>query len=204
MAAHARGEVPVTIIRPAHTYGEGGSFTHTFGRGTGYIDRIRRGKPIIVHGDGSSLWVSCHADDLARAFLGATGNERTFGRAYHVTGEEWLPWNRYHELVAEAMGAPPPTLVHIPTALLARVAPRARICAENFQFNNLFDNAAARADLDFRPTIPFVEGVRRAVAWLDANGRIENSDDDPYDDRVIAAWRQLGGDMGRALAGLGE
>ena len=204
LAAHARGDLPLTIIRPAATYGEGRGMVHSFGRTTTYHDRLRKGKPIVVHGDGSSFWVSCHRDDVGRAFANAAGAAHTVGRAYHVTGEEWLTWNRYHELVAEAMGAPPPTLVHIPTALLARVAPRARPCAENFQYNNIFDNSAARADLDFRPSIPFVDGVRGVVAWLDANGRIENSDDDQYDDRVIAAWRQLGGDMGRALVGLGE
>ncbi|MFN8514471.1 MAG: NAD-dependent epimerase/dehydratase family protein [Chloroflexia bacterium] len=201
--AHARGDLPLTIIRPAATYGEGRGMVHSFGGSTTYHDRLRKGKSIVVHGDGTSLWVSCHRDDVGRAFANAAGNARTIGRSYHVTGEEWLTWNRYHALVAEAMGAPPPALVHIPTELLAAVAPRARICAENFQYNNIFDNSAARADLDFRYTIPFVEGVRRAVAWLDANGRIANSDDDPYDDRVIAAWQQLGADMGRALAGLG-
>jgi nucleoside-diphosphate-sugar epimerase len=200
MAAHARGDLAVTIIRPAHTYGEGSSFVHTFGRNTGYIDRIRKGKPIIVHGDGSSLWVSCHCEDVARAFVGARGNARVLGRAYHVTGDEWLTWNRHHQGVAEALDAPPPTLVHIPTDLLGAVAPRrAAIVVENFQFNNIFDNTAARADLGFQYTIPWIEGVRRTVAWLDATGRIENSDDDPFEDQVIAAWQRLGTEMARVL-----
>lgn len=202
LAAEARGDFPLTIIRPAATYGEGRGMVHSFGRSTAYHDRIRKGKPIVVHGDGTGFWVSCHRDDVGRAFAHAAGNARTFGKAYHTAGEEWLTWDRYHELVAEAMGAPPPRLVHIPTDLLARVAPRAQICDWNFRFNNLFDNAAARADLDFRQTIPFVEGVRRIVAWLDAHGQIADSDADPHDDRIVAAWERLGAGMAADLVDL--
>lgn len=201
-AAHARGDFPVTTIRPAQTYGEGGRLVHTFGAATTYFDRLRKGKPIIVHGDGRSLWAVCHRDDVGRAFAGAAGNARTFGKSYHATGEEWLTWDRYHQGVAEAIGAPPPRLVHIPTDLLLRVAPRrAWICAVNFSFNNIFDNTAARTDLGFRYTVPFVEGVRRTVAWLDARGQIEDSDADPFEDRVVAAWERLGAEMARELDG---
>src|SRR4029079_17455520 len=109
-----------------------------------YLDRLRRGKPIVVHGDGSSFWGSCHADDVARAFEGAAGNQATIGRSYHATGEEWLTWDQHHALVAEAIGAPPPTIVHIPTDALSRLAPvRTAVVEENFQFNNIFDNTAA-------------------------------------------------------------
>jgi nucleoside-diphosphate-sugar epimerase len=196
MAAHARGDFAATIIRPAQTYGEGGRLVHSMGFDTTYLDRIRRGKPIVVHGDGSSLWVTCHVDDVGPAFVAAIGNSAAYGRAYHVTGEQWMTWNDYHRGVAHAMDAPPPTLVHIPTDLLAAVAPeRAGICKGNLQYHNIFDNAAARADLAFRPSIPWVEGVRRTIAWLDAEGRINNSDDDPLEDRIIAAWQRMGAAM---------
>lgn len=199
--AEAHGAFPLTILRPAHTYGESSGLIHSFGWSTTYLDRLRKGKPIVVHGDGQSLWVSCHAEDVARAFLNAAASERAFGRSYHLTGEEWMTWNRYHEIVADAVGAPPPRIVHIPTDLLAKVAPqRAGVCAVNFQFNNIFDNAAARADLDFRYTIPFREGVQRTVAWLDARHRIENSDFDTLEDRVIDAWERLGEEMAQAFA----
>jgi nucleoside-diphosphate-sugar epimerase len=192
MEAHARGDFPVTTIRPAQTYGEGGVIIHTFGWSTAYIDRIRKGKPIVVHGDGTALWASCHVDDCAHSFVHAIGNEAAYGKAYHVTGEEWQTWDRYNQGVAEALGAPEPTLVHIPTDLLGKIAPkRAGVTVNNFFGNGIFDNTAAKTDLDFRYTIPWVEGVKRTVAWLDANDRIENSDDDPFDDRVIDAWRKF-------------
>lgn len=194
--AHTRGDFAVTVLRPAFTYGEGRGLVHSFGGRTTYFDRMRKGKPIIVHGDGRSLWVSCHADDVARAFVEAAGNPRTFGRSYHVTGDEWMTWNDYHRTVAEVIGAPTPPLIHIPSELLAKVVPkRAGICAVNFQYNNIFDNTAARTDLNFLCTIPFREGVRRIVAWLDAHDKIENSDNDPLEDQVIAAWQKLTGHL---------
>jgi nucleoside-diphosphate-sugar epimerase len=195
-AAHQRGDFPVTMIRPAHTYGEGGGLIHTLGWRTYYLDRVRKGKPIIVHGDGTSLWATCHRDDVGPAFVGAVGNEKTFGKAYHVAGEEPLTWDAYHQGVAEAMSAPQPTLVHVPTDLLSRIAPKTtEWCVENFHFNNVFDNTAARTDLGFQQTIPWMAGVRRTVAWLDEHGRIEDSDDYPFYDRIIAAWDRLGDGM---------
>ncbi len=107
----------VTIIRPWSTYGEGGSVLPTFGSSTYYLDRIRTGKPIIVHGDGSSLWGPCHRDDVAAAFVGAVGNESAYGNAYHVTSEEVMAWDQYHRIVADVLDAPEPEFVHIPTEL---------------------------------------------------------------------------------------
>ena len=192
MDAHARGDFNATIIRPAQTYGEGGRLVHSLGFSTTYFDRLRKGKPIIVHGDGTSLWTTCHVDDLAPAFNAALGNAATFGKAYHITGEQWMTWRQYHQGVAEALDAPAPTFVPIPTDLLAQLLPdRATISQNNLQFHNIFDNTAAKTDLGFRQTIPWVEGVRRTVAWLDAQGRILNSDEDPVEDRAIEAWRTM-------------
>jgi nucleoside-diphosphate-sugar epimerase len=200
-AAHQRGDLPVVIIRPAHTYGEGGPIIHTFGWSTTYLDRIRKGKPVIVAGNGNSLWVSCHIDDVARTFVAAAGSPIAPGRAYHTTGEEWQTWNAYHEKVAEAMGAPAPRLIHIPADLLYKIAPeKADITMWNFQFSNIFDNSAARTDLGFRYTIPWLEGARRTIAWLEENGKIKDSDEDPFDDMVIAAWERLSEDFRKALA----
>jgi nucleoside-diphosphate-sugar epimerase len=199
-AAQERGDLPVTIIRPAYTYGEGGVIIHSFGWSTAYVDRIRKGKPIVVHGDGNSLWVALHIDDEARAFINAAGNAQAIGKAYHTTGETWMTWNQYHQGVARALGAPEPALTHIPSTLLARISPqRAGVCAVNFQFNNIFDNSAARADLGFAQTISWEEGARRTVDWLASRNRIANSDDDPFDDRVIAAWQRLGDRMAEEL-----
>ncbi|MCS6775593.1 MAG: NAD-dependent epimerase/dehydratase family protein [Chloroherpetonaceae bacterium] len=203
MQAHERGDFAVTILRPSQTYGEGGTIVHSLGWSTTYIDRIRKGKPVIVHGDGQSLWAACHIDDVAQGFIGAMGNPKAYGRCYNLTGEEWMTWNQYHEGVAAALNAPPPGLVHIPTDLLGRLAPRrASISVEIFQYPGIFDNQAAMQDLGFRYTVPWVEGVRRTVAWLDARGRIASSDEDPFDDRILAAWEHMTSRMAEDLRDL--
>ena len=111
---------PLTIIRPAYTYGEGRGPLHHFSR-SAYIDRLRKHKPVIVHGDGNSLWTCCHQGDVGRAFVAAVGNAAAFGQSYHTAGEEWLTWNQYHQQVAQAIGAQEPELVHIPSDLLAKL-----------------------------------------------------------------------------------
>jgi nucleoside-diphosphate-sugar epimerase len=197
--AHQRGHFPVTVLRPAYTYGESRGILYPVGSSGAYLDRIRQGKPIIVHGDGNSLWVACHIDDVARAFVGAVGNSRALGNVYHVTGEEWMTWNRYHEAVAMALSAPPPTMIHIPTDVLVRLVPeRAASVADNFQFNNIFDNAAAHRDLGFQYTISWIEGVKRAVDWLEHNHKPTLSDAAAIDDQILGAW----GEMVSSLKGL--
>ena len=203
LAAHRESRLLVTIVRPGATYGDGSLPVHSLGRSTTYLDRLQRGRPIVSHGDGSSLWVFCQAEDVARAFVGAIGNDGALGRAYHAAGEEWLTWDQHHALLAEVIGAPPPRLVHIPSDALAIMAPeRSRLAVENLQFPAIFDNSLARAELGFRYTIPMREGLARWYRSLADAGRIEDSDGDPFDDRLIEAWGRIGGPLeGTAAAG---
>lgn len=197
--AHRRGDLQVSILRATYTYGEGArGVIHSLGFRTTFLDRIRRGQPVIVHGNGTSLWNPCHIDDVARGFVNAAGNPATFGNAYNVTGEEAISWNQFTAKIAEAMGVPVPEIVHIPTDVLARAVPkRAQLSLENIQYSNVHDTAAAHADFDFRYSIPIVDGMRRTIAWLDANNKIENSDADPLYDTLIDAWKRLSDAMAR-------
>jgi nucleoside-diphosphate-sugar epimerase len=196
MDAHAEGAFEATVIRPWHTYGEGGTLNHTFGNDTYYVDRIERGLPIVVHGDGTSLWAPCHRDDVARAFVNAVGNEAAFGEAYNVTSDEHITWNQYHERVAEALDAPDPELVHVPTDLLREAAPdRTGMLENHFQFSTVFDNGKAKRDLGFEYTVTWREGVERTVAWLRERDRIEDAESEPFDDAVVAAWRDAADDF---------
>ncbi len=203
MAAHQEGHFPVTILRPASTYGEGGSIIHTFGWNTYFLDRLRKGLPVIVHGNGEALWVSCHIDDVARAFVNAIGNEKAFGQSYHLAGEEWQTWNQYHQRLAEAIGAPDPALIHIPADILVRISPEhTMITYLNFQYTNIFDNAAAREDLDFQQTIDWQTGARRTYDWLVENDRIEGWQSFPFYDRVIERYKQGCNELIAELANL--
>ncbi len=196
-ATHERGDLVVTSIRPGHTYGEGGNnLLHALGRGTYHVDRLKKEQPIIVHGNGRSFWPTCHRDDVSVAFVGAIGNTQAMGRGYHVAGEEWMTWEGYHQGLAKAVGAKPPEFVCIPTDALVRLAPQEAMLTEvNFSYNNLFDNTAAREDLGFRVTIPWVEGARRTISWLEENGMLENSEDFPLYDQIIETWREATGNL---------
>jgi nucleoside-diphosphate-sugar epimerase len=149
-----------------------------------------KGKPFILHGDGTSIWVATHRDDTARAFVGAAGNSRALGRAYHLAPDEWMTHNHIWRTIARILEAPEPDFVYIPTDLLGRLVPKeAEWCLENFRHNNIFDASRARCDLGFRYTVAFEEGARRCIEWLRANHRIEDCGDYPFYDRILEVWR---------------
>lgn len=195
-----RTKHPLTVIRPVHTYSDQGAILHTFGWGSYHLDRLKKGKPIIVHGDGSSLWSSVHRDDAAVAFVNALGNPLAFGKGYHLPGDECIPWSQVHARVAQGIGAPPPTLVPIPTELLVALDKRAFVASVNFCHNNCFDPAAAKADLGYRYTISIAEGARRVYETLAASGALQNSDELPEDDRILTAWEEARARMKERLA----
>ncbi|MDS0294156.1 NAD-dependent epimerase/dehydratase family protein [Halogeometricum luteum] len=181
------------VVRPWSTYGEGGTLLHTFGTDTSYVSRIREGRPVVVHGDGTSLWGPCHRDDVARAFVGAVeaDAEAVAGEPYNVTSEETMTWNQYHRRVAEALDAPDPDLVHVPTDVLRAVAPdRTEMLRDHFQYSTVFDNAKAKRDLGFEYTVDFVAGARRTVEWLDERDAVDSPDERAFEDRLAAAWRE--------------
>jgi len=192
LAAEKEGAFPLTIIRPAYTYGEGRGPIHPVSWDA-CLDRIRKGKPVVVHGEGQSLWACNHASDVGRTFAVACGNQKTFGQAYHVTGEEWLTWDQYFQQIADALGTVCPRLVHIPSSFLAQVG--ITICVENFQFDNIFDNSKAHRDLEYQYTIPWQEGVRRMAKWFEDHGKWPYCDGYPFEDRLIEVWDNLGSDM---------
>ena len=181
---------PATIIRPWHTYGEGGGLIDTLSS-EAYVDRLRKGKPILVHGDGTSVWGPCHRDDVAAAFVAAIGNLEAVGEAYHVTATDPMTWNQYHQRAAAALDAPEPDLVHVPTDALREAVPdRVSPLVDHFRFSTVFDTGKAERDLGFRQTVSWEAGVRRTVARLEADDAIEDWDADPTYDRVVSAWRE--------------
>ncbi len=197
----ARGGFALTIIRPAQTYNDGQTPLPLIGPGTAWLRRVREGKPIIVLGDGTSFWGAAHRDDVGPTFAAAAGNPVAFGRAYNVTAEETFTWEQMYQVAADVMGAPAINFVHIPTDLLYRMAPEAAEWSKvNFHFNNIFDNSAARADLAYRYTIPWAEGVRRMVAWHDARGTTDDAVDDPLYDQIVSVWREAAAQAVQAFA----
>ncbi|MBC8080045.1 MAG: epimerase, partial [Gorillibacterium sp.] len=192
-----------TLIRPAQTYGGAGFVVPSVGNGTYVMKRLRQGQPIIIHGDGTSVWVACHRNDVANAFVNAIGNQAAFGQGYNVTGEEWMTFDTYWRMIAKALGAPEPKFVHIPTDTLSRLLPgRAEWCKENFMHNNIFDNTAAHRDLGFRYTVKWEDGIRSVIGELDKTNAIESCSDEPYYDLLLKAWDKCSDQLKLDCAGL--
>ena len=184
-----RADFPITILRPVATYNDSWCPLSLIGPGPAFMQRFRRGKPIILLGDGQSFWTSCHRDDTARAFAGAAGNPQAFGKSYNLPGDETMTWEAYYRAVAKVMDSPPVRFVRIPAGLLAGMAPKsAEWCALNFQYNNIFDNTAAKQDLGFQYTVTWEEGVRRMVAFNDRLGLIDKAESCEIYDAVVENW----------------
>lgn len=166
------------------------------------MKRLRERRPIIVHGDGSSLWVACHRDDVARAFVNAIGNPAAYGQCYQTTGEEWMTHDRYWRTIAAALGADEPVLVHMPTDLLKQVLPnRADWCHVNFRHPAIFDNAKAKRDLGFRYSISWAQGIADVIRRLDERGLIRQAAEEPYYDALLSAWEEAIAAIKNRLAG---
>jgi nucleoside-diphosphate-sugar epimerase len=187
---------PVTIVRPSMTYdtnlpiaiGGWGSYT--------LADRLMTGRPIIVHGDGSSLWVVTHAEDFGRGFLGLLGNEGALGQAFHITSDEVLTWNQIYQAIAEALGVEP-KIVHIPSDYIARVAPQlAGGLLGDKTWSAVFDNSKIKAFVPgFQAAIPFRDGIRRTLAWFAADEKRRYVDEAVHAemDRILEAYAQASG-----------
>ncbi|GAA5187461.1 hypothetical protein GCM10023322_35870 [Rugosimonospora acidiphila] len=160
LAAHARGDLPLTLIRPAATYLD--TAVPSIGSFDLAVERLMAGAPVILHGDGGSRWAACHRDDVARAFVAATATAAR-GRAYNVTGHEALTFEGYWRAVADALGVTP-RFVHIPADVLGGCAPRAaHWCVRNFQYDNVFDCSAAARELGFASTVAWADGIARGL-----------------------------------------
>lgn len=201
--AHREKRFEVTIIRPAHTYCEGVTpLLQVFGWTTDHLDRIRKRKPVIIHGDGTSLWSSLYAEDLAIPLARALLNPVVYGKAYNMASEEVMCWNCLYEIVADVMGVPLRP-VYIPVRVLGQVFPeKALWCVENFQYSNVFSVELAKKDLGFATRTSYRDGVTRCLRWFAENGGFDNSDSPRFDfyERFLKVWEASMRNLMKALA----
>ena len=170
---------PVTIVRPSLTYGETWIPCAVGGHDYTVVDRMRRGKKIIVHGDGQSLWTVTHNSDFAKGLIGLLGNERAIGEKYHITSDEVLTWDRIYKTIGVAAGVEP-ELVHIPSEVIAAYDARtgASLLGDK-QYSLAYDNSKIkRAVPGFEAIVSFAEGMRRSLAWFDADPRRRTVNDE--------------------------
>lgn len=194
--AARRGDFALTILRPGHTYNERSLIVHSLGNRTSHLDRLRHGRPVVVHDDGCGLWSCVWADDVAAAIVAAVGNVHAMGKSYHLTGKEWFSWNDYHCVLAEALGVLRPKILPIPVEELVVLAPnRTAQCLRTLRFPGVYDCSAAAADLGFAPQTSMAEGLARNVAWLQEQGRIEFWQADVEYEEIVALWSKRSAGM---------
>ena len=190
--AYREQDFPLTVVRPSHTYDRTkiamvGGWTD--------IHRMRAGLPVMVHGDGTSLWTLTHSQDFAKAFVGLLGRPQAVGESYTITSDEYLPWNQIYQLFARAAGVPEPELVHVASETIA--AHSAELGANllgDRSHSVVFDNTKIKSLVPgYRATIPFADGAREIVQWFDANPELQTVDQGymALTDR-LTAWARSG------------
>ena len=190
MEAYYGRAYPVTIIKPSTTYGPKMGLLRQIGGDFGWLDRIRKGKAIVIAGDGSTMHQFLHVDDAALAFAHAVGNARCIGRTYNLVREGFTRWDEHHRTAMSVLGREV-ELVGVPSADLIQLAtPGVSILRDIFAHASYYDAGKLRRDVpEFRPRVSLAEGMGRVIEALDRSERIPNSDETDWEDRVISAQR---------------
>lgn len=190
IAAYRDTGFPVTIVRPSHTYDR---TLIPFDGGWTVVERMRAGKPVIVHGDGTTPWTITHASDFARGFVGLFGRTEAIGEAFHITGDEAPTWNEIYAEMARAAGVAEPDLVHVPSEAIAALDPEwgAGLLGDKAHAM-IFDTSRIRGLVpDFRTTVPFARGAEEIVDWYDRHPEAQIVDEhyDGLMDELAVAYR---------------
>src|SRR5512139_3374472 len=188
MHAYREEKFPMTIVRPSHTYDKTLCPIHG---GYTMIDRMRKGQPVIVHGDGTSLWTMTHHRDFAKGFVGLLGHNRAIGNTFHITCDEVLTWDQIYWLMGRAAGAEP-KLMHVPSELIAAYD---RDWGDGLlgdkAHSMIFDNTKIKRLVpDYVAAIPFAQGAQEIVAWYDSDpaNRVADERLNQTIDRILAAY----------------
>ena len=189
MRAYREQGFPITIVRPSLTYGDTqiALAINSWAKSYTAVDRMRRGKKVIVPGDGSSLWVITHNTDFAKGLVGLLAREQAIGHAFHITSDEVMCWDQWYRLTAEASGVEP-HLVHIPSDFIAACVPEARGGLLGDKAGSVvFDNTKIKRFVPgYCATVPFTQGIRRTIEWFDADPARRQ-----IDDQANTLWDKL-------------
>jgi nucleoside-diphosphate-sugar epimerase len=189
VSAYREDGFPATIVRPSHTYDRTSIPLHG---GWTTLGRMRQGREIVVHGDGTSLWTLTHHVDFAAGFVPLLGHPRTVGDVFHITSDDVLTWNQIADTFAAALGAEA-RIVHVPSAVIAAADPDwgAGLLGDKAH-SMVFDNSKLRGVVpDYVAKIPFEQGAREIVAWYDEDPARQRHDDalDALLDTLVDRYR---------------
>lgn len=182
---------PVTIIRPSHTYGEASIPLSIQGKSSwSVIERMLNGKPVLIHGDGSSLWTLTHSKDFAKAFTGIMGNPAAIGEAIHITSDEVLTWDQIYDRIGMALNVSV-RKYHVASDFLAACDPAYTGALIGDKATSVvFDNTKIKRLVpDYAATIRFDQGIRHSIHYLLSHRSLQIPDEefDNFCDRVIEA-----------------
>ncbi|MFO7370047.1 MAG: NAD-dependent epimerase/dehydratase family protein [Bacteroidales bacterium] len=172
---NSRSGFPFTIVRPSHTYDK--TLVPIEGGYTA-LHRMKQELPVVVHGDGTSIWTLTHHRDFAVGLVGLLGNQKALGEAFHITSDEWLSWNSIFLALASAMNVQP-RLIHIPSEIIAKYDRETGDSLLGDKAHSMiFDNSKIRKAVpEFNPRIPFSEGAKEIVKWHEEHaGRLKTDD----------------------------
>ena len=193
MKEYRENGFPITIIRPSHTYDERSVPLGVHGKNGSWqvIKRMIEGKPVIIHGDGSSLWTMTHNSDFAKGFCGLIGNPHAIGEAFQITNDETLTWDQIYQCIANALGVELKA-VHVSSDFLASVS--------DYDFTGsltgdkacsvVFDNTKLKKAVpEFKATVHFEQGVKNTIDYVLSHPELQTEDKefDDWCDRVILA-----------------
>ncbi|WP_308468222.1 SDR family oxidoreductase [Rathayibacter soli] len=178
---------PATIVRPSHTYDR--TSLPTMGGWTD-IARMRAGKPVVVHGDGTSLWTITHTSDFAVAFVGLLGRPEAVGDSFQITGDHAPTWDQIYSALARSAGVEP-NLAHVASETIAAIYPDLGPGLLGDKAHSMvFDNSKVKALVpEFRTTVTFADAAQDIIDWFDAHPdhQIVNADLDASFDRMVAS-----------------
>jgi nucleoside-diphosphate-sugar epimerase len=191
LKAYGEKSFPITIVRPSHTYDK---TLFPFRGGYTTVARMKAGKPVVIHGDGTSLWVMTHHADFAKGFVGLLGNPAAIGEIFHITSDEVLTWNAIYEMIAKAAGAKL-NAVHIASETIAGYDPDlgAGLLGDKAH-SVIFDNSKIKKFVpEFKAEITFEQGSLEIMDWYDHNSEFQKVDAglDALTDRMIADLPKL-------------
>ena len=184
-------ECPITIVRPSNTYAKTSipAALNSHQAPWSLVDRMRKGKKILVHGDGSSLWTMTHNSDFAKAFVGLLGNMKAIGHAFQITSDETLNWNQIFRAIARAAGVEA-DLVHVASEKIAEYDEKYRgSLLGDKAVSVVFDNSKIKRFVpEFKATVPFSEGVKESIEWFEAHPEAQKVDQEwnKLMDKIIA------------------
>ena len=188
---YKRNGFPYTIIRPSHTYDK--TSIPVIG-GYTVLHRMLQNLPVVVPGDGTSVWTLTYHKDFAVGLVGLLGRNEAINEVFHITSDEWLTWNGIYDILAKELNIIP-HLIHIPSEIIVKYNQTIGDGLLGDKAHSMiFDNSKIKKIVpDFNPKTSFYEGVKEIVKWYNENTKQKKSDKDINDfmDRIIGDFSKF-------------